>query len=114
MEGVKCQNASMRATRFVYVENDPTLRSFMIRAFRPVSRVELTLATASPREALASEELLKADAALLDLALGAGEPNGIEVGLAMRERNPNLGIVVYSQYSLRNMVRRVPKNQSMG
>lgn len=114
MQGAYCQDSGMRATRFIYVENDPTLRSLLVREFRQVSRVELTFATASPQEALASEELLKADAALLDLALGAGEPNGIEVGLAMRERNPNIGIVVYSQYSLRNMVRRVPKNQSMG
>lgn len=104
----------MRPTRFIYVENDPTLRRFIEREFQSLQSVEILLSTDSPSEALQSEALARADAALLDLALGASEINGIDLGLAMRERNPDIGIVVYSQYSLRNLARRVPQRQMMG
>lgn len=104
----------MRATRLVYVENDPALRGIMTRAFEGQEGIELLLSTETPAEALAFDDLVRADAALLDLALGADQMNGIELGLAMRERNADIGIVVYSQYSLRNMGRRVPDEQSMG
>ena len=104
----------MRATRLVYVENDPALRGILTRALQAESGIELLQSTESPRDALAFPDLHRADAALLDLALGADQMNGIELGLAMRERNPDIGIVVYSQYSLRNMARRVPMEQAMG
>ena len=104
----------MRATRLVYVENDPALRGIMTRAFEGQEGIELLLSTETPAEALAFDDLVRADAALLDLALGADQMNGIELGLAMRERNADIGIVVYSQYSLANMTRRVPDDQLMG
>lgn len=104
----------MRATRLIYVENDPALRGIMTRAFEGQEGLELLLSTETAAEALAFRDLLRADVALLDLALGADQMNGIELGLAMRERNANIGIVVYSQYSLRNMARRVPPEHAMG
>lgn len=104
----------MRDTRLVYVENDPALRGILTRWFEDAPGVELVLATGSPTQALTSTELLRADVALCDLALGVNELNGVELGLAMRERNPNIGIVVYSQYSLRNMAGRVPVEQAIG
>lgn len=104
----------MRATRLLYVENDPALRGIMTRAFEASPEVDLLLSTGSAQDALRLEGLGRADAALLDLALGADEMNGIELGLALRGRNPELGVVVYSQYSLRNMTRRIPADQSMG
>lgn len=104
----------MRDTRLLYVENDPALRGIMARGLAAANGIELVLETGSPGEALESPQLAKADAALLDLALGSDELNGIELGLAMRERNADLGIVVYSQHSLRNLSRRVPSSQAMG
>jgi DNA-binding NarL/FixJ family response regulator len=104
----------VRATRLIYVENDPALRSIITGAFRKMHNIELLLSTGSSNEALASKDLTRADAALVDLALGPNQLNGVELGIAMRERNQNIGIVVYSQYSLRNMVRRVPPELQMG
>lgn len=104
----------MRDTRLIYVENDPALRAIFARGLARVEGIELVLETGSPSEALDTPALHRADAALLDLALGVDELNGIELGLAMRERNPDLGIVVYSQHSLRNLSRRVPGSQAMG
>ena len=104
----------MRATRLVYVENDPALRGILSRALAADPGIDLLLSTGLPDEALGSDAAENADAALLDLALGADELNGIDLGLALRERNPDIGIVVYSQYSLQNMTRRVPDDQLMG
>lgn len=109
-----CNDVAVRSTRLIYVENDPALRGIMTRAFHAQTGIELLLSTPSAADALAFEGLSRADAALLDLALGAEQMNGIELGLAMRERNANIGIVVYSQYSLRNMARRVPQDHAMG
>lgn len=104
----------MRETRVIYVENDPALASIMADLLGRVDGIDVVLASNSPREALESEWVLTADVALLDLALGSGELNGVDLGVALRERNPNIGIVLYSQYSLRNIARRVPEALSMG
>lgn len=104
----------MRDTRVIYVENDPALQSIMAKLLADVDGIEVVFATHSPQEALATEWVMTADVALLDLALGSDTLNGIDLGVALRERNPNIGIVLYSQYSLRNIARRVPQSLSMG
>lgn len=104
----------MRDTRVIYVENDPALQAIMGSMLGAVDGIDLVLSTDSPQVALASEWVMSADVALLDLALGADTLNGIDLGVALRERNPNIGIVIYSQYSLRNIARRVPESLSMG
>ena len=104
----------MRDTRVIYVENDPALRGVMTRSLRDAEGIELLLETGSARDALAAPEVIRADVALLDLGLGADELNGIDLGLGLRQRNSDIGIVVYSQYSMRNLARRVPKAQRIG
>ena len=104
----------MRPTRLIYVENDSALRGILARALAADEGIELLAATGLPDEILANPAVALADAALLDLALGSDTLNGIDLGLALRERNPDLGIVVYSQYSLQNMSRQVPEDQLMG
>lgn len=104
----------MRDTRVIYVENDPALRGIFTRSLRSAEGIELLLESGSSRDALAAPEVVQADVALLDLALGADELNGIDLGLGMRQRNSNIGIVVYSQFSMRNLARRVPESQRMG
>ena len=104
----------MRPSRVLYVENDPALRGIMTRALSASPEIELTLSTGVAVEALGSAQAAQADVALLDLALGADQLNGIDLGLALRESNPDLGIVIYSQYSLKNLARRVPEKQRIG
>ena len=62
----------MRATRLVYVENDPALRGILSRALAADPGIDLLLSTGLPDEALGSDAAENADAALLDLALGTG------------------------------------------
>ena len=108
------EDAGVRPSRVIYVENDPALRGIMTRALAASSEVELILSTGDASAVLESGHVPQADVALLDLALGVEQLNGIDLGIALRELNPDLGIVIYSQYSLKNLARRVPENQRIG
>ena len=63
----------MRATRVLYVENDPALRGLMTRLMSGRPELEVVAACASASEALDSPAVPQCDVALLDLALGEGE-----------------------------------------
>lgn len=104
----------MRATRVIYVENDPALLGILSRLLSRRPEIEVVLATASAEEALALPDLSRADVALIDLALGAHQMNGIDLGLALRRANSNLGIVIHSQHPLDQVARRVPEAELLG
>ena len=104
----------MRATRVIYVENDPALRGIMTSLLQDSDEIELILATGLAHEALDPEAVRLADVALIDLALGSGQMNGIDLGLAMRKSNDNIGIVIHSQYDLDTVARSVPPAALIG
>ena len=104
----------MRPSRLIYVENDPALRGVMTRLLSAHPDIELLISVESPDEALSSPEVARADVALLDLALGPNVMNGIDLGLALREQNSNIGIVIFSQYDVSMLGRRVPEEQRIG
>jgi len=101
-----------RPTRVIYVENDPTLRSMMVRALEPYSEIAIVFAAGSSEEVLASEAASVADVALLDLALGAQSLTGVELGLALRQMNENIGVVIYSQHVIPDYVRSMQEHLS--
>ena len=104
----------MRPTRVIHVENDPALRGIMATLLAERPELEVLLSAESPDVVLASSEVEQADVALLDLALGNQSMTGIDLGLAMRQRNPHIGIVIHSQHDLTHLARRVPERQRMG
>lgn len=104
----------MRATRVIYVENDPALRGILTSMLDESPDLDVILSTSSPAEALTFGDLGRADVALLDLALGQGEMNGVDLGIALRQRNSNLGIVIHSQYPLDFATERVPATELFG
>ena len=98
----------------IYVENDPALRGIMSALLDESPDIELLLATGIAHEALDPRVVRLADAGLIDLALGTTQMNGIDLGLAMRELNSNIGIVVHSQYRLDTVARTVPPAALIG
>jgi DNA-binding NarL/FixJ family response regulator len=50
----------------------------------------------------------------VDFSLDQNGLNGIELGIALRNINEHIGVVVYSQYSVSQMVSRVPKAMRHG
>ena len=101
-----------RPTRVIYVENDPTLRSMIVRALEPFDEISIALAAGSSAEVLDSDAAIAADVALLDLALGAQSLTGVELGLALRQMNENIGVVIYSQHVIPDYVRSMQEHLS--
>jgi DNA-binding NarL/FixJ family response regulator len=108
------QDCPVRPTRVIYVENDPALRGIMSALLDETGDVELLLSTGIAHEALDPSIVEKADVALLDLALGTAQMNGIDLGLAMRALNDNIGIVIHSQFRLNTVARTVPADALIG
>jgi len=104
----------MRPSRLIYVENDPALLGVMSTVLRSQSMLDLILASSDPLEVLGSDCIERADVALLDLALGRDTLTGMDLGMALRNRNPNIGIVIHSQHPMKNVSKQVPENQRMG
>lgn len=104
----------MRPTRVIYVENDPALMGILSRLLSRRPEIDIILATGSAEDALAFEHRGRADVALIDLVLGAHQMNGIDLGLALRRENPNIGIVMHSQHPLDQLARRVPESELFG
>ena len=104
----------MRPTRAIYVENDPALRGIITSFLNDRPEIDLLLVAPNAEGVVDSPEALRADVALLDLALGLNEVNGIDLGIALRERNNDIGIVIHSQHPLTHLARRVPKSLRIG
>lgn len=107
-------NLVMRPTRFLFIENDPALRAILGGMLSSSRDLEMLGCYSSADEVLDRTLIRKADVALIDFALDQNGLNGIELGIALRNINEYIGIVIYSQYSVRPMVNRVPKSMRAG
>lgn len=104
----------MRSTRLLYVENDSALRRILGEMLKQSKDLELLGSYAKSDDVLNRTLVNKADVALIDFALDQNGLNGIELGIALRNINEYIGIVIYSQYSVSQMVSRVPKAMRNG
>ena len=103
----------MATTRVAYIERDAALRGFLARTLAEQPQIELTVILGSVAEALAAD-LTRIDAVLLDLDLGPMEVSGIELGIALRERVPRLGIVLFTQAPVPDLSRVLPEGDQRG
>jgi len=104
----------MRSTRVMYVENDQALRQFLHQSLAKHHDVEIIGSFAGSDEALDRALVRKADVALIDFGLETNGLNGIELGIALRTINEYIGIVIYSQYKVHKMFKRVPPSMRNG
>lgn len=98
----------MRKLRLIYVENDPALRGIMSTQLQALAELEIVQTFKSSSEALAYPDLASIDLALLDLALGDESLNGTELGMLLREKNPNIAIVIYTQHAINEYIENLP------
>ncbi len=103
----------VRATRVIYVENDPALLGIIRNLLEQHIGIEVVCACTTAAEALASPAVETADVALLDLGLGADSLNGIDLGIALRERNREIGIVIHSQHEVGHVLPLLPAGDDM-
>lgn len=102
----------MRATRVIYVEDDPALRGVVASLLGARPELELFKVGASSLDF--AEPAPAADVALLDLALGQDSLTGIELGLLLRQQQSNLGVVIFTQHVVPDFVASLPEDQQMG
>lgn len=105
--------APVRATRVIYVENDPALLGIIRGLLEEQLGIEVVCACTTAAEALASPAVATADVALLDLGLGTDSMNGIDLGIALRERNRDIGIVIHSQHEVGHVLPLLPSGDDM-
>ena len=103
-----------RPSRVIYVENDPALRGIVSSLLRQSPEIELVASVSSADEALGLSELASVDVALLDVALGPESMTGVELGLALRERHLNLGVVLFSQHVVPDFLDSLPEDFQWG
>ena len=104
----------MRPTRVLYVENDSALRRILGEMLGKSKELEILGTYAKSDDVLNRTLVRKADVALIDFSLDQNGLNGVELGIALRNINEYIGIVIYSQYSVSQMVSRVPKSMRSG
>lgn len=104
----------MNPTRLIYIENDPALRKILGSMLSKSNELALLGTFGRSDEVLDRKLVRGADVALIDFALDQNGLNGVELGIALRNINEYLGIVIYSQYSVRPMVSRVPRDMRSG
>ena len=102
------------ALRVLYVEDDPALRGILTAILGSRRDLEIVVTAGSPAEALASAESTDYDVALLDLSLGEDNLSGIELGIALREQRPGIGVVILSQYQVPTFLTRFAEDQRHG
>ena len=105
---------AVRPTRVIYIENDPALREILTKLLSELPGFEVIGTAGSATEALKLENIKDADAALIDYSLGPDSLNGLELGIALRAFNENLGILIYSQFDIKNFSKRIPASMSHG
>ena len=104
----------MSATRMIYVENDAALRNVLGGMLSKSPDLEMLGSFGRADEVMQRELVTKSDVALIDFSLDPNGLNGVELGIALRNINEYIGIVIYSQFSVRQMVHRVPKQMRSG
>jgi DNA-binding NarL/FixJ family response regulator len=108
------RTSGMRKTRVLYTENDPALRRVLGEMLSKSHELELVGSFSNTNDTLDRQIVSHADVALIDFALDQNGLNGIELGIALRNINEHIGIVIYSQYSVSKMINRVPKEMRHG
>lgn len=102
---------SSEPLRVLYVEDDPALRGILSAVLTGRKDLEVVATAASPTEALTQARGVDFDVALLDLALGDDDMSGIELGMALREQRPEIGVVILSQHQVPAFLTRFDDEQ---
>jgi len=98
----------------LYVEDDPILRDLFSGMLERLGIVRAVVPCASPRDAINAVNGAGFDVALLDLNLGDGQINGIDLGLALRAVLPGLPIVIFSQHAVPRVENVIPAKERHG
>lgn len=99
--------------RVLIVEDEPLYRDMLKVALVQYPRFNVVGDFGRTDDALTSADLLQPDVAVLDIELPGGM-NGIQLGLALRQRLPKVGIVLLSNHADPQFLSVVPRESIAG
>ena len=103
-----------RKTRVIYVENDVALLSLVSERLRDSPVLDLIFEGQGFVSTLEFAQKNAFDVALIEMVLGNDPQAGLELAFALRELNPNCGLVVFSALASKKLVSSLPIEQKMG
>jgi DNA-binding NarL/FixJ family response regulator len=99
--------------RLAIVEDDDLYRNLLTVCLARQPSFEIVGSFANSDEALADIPSLRSDAAILDIDL-PGSMDGVSLGVALRQRQPELGIVLLSNHALPQLLSSLPPDSASG
>lgn len=99
--------------RVMLVEDEPLYRDLLSMVLSQQRGIRIVGAFADGESALEATPRLSPRVAMLDIELGKGM-HGVEVGLLLRQRCPEIGIVLLSNHADPRFVAAVPDEQLAG
>lgn len=96
------------------MEDDPALRGVFRVIFSRRPELDLIGSFGSSIDALQDMSAFTADVALLDLDLGPSSLNGIELGMVLRQHNPNMGAVIFTQHVVPDFMTSLSADDQWG
>ncbi|MDE3075094.1 MAG: response regulator transcription factor [Chloroflexota bacterium] len=99
--------------RVVILEDEALYRDLLRIVLSQHSRLEVVGSFGDAQAAVEEIPALEPEVAVLDIDLGGG-PNGIQVGLAVREKLPNAGIVLLSNHANPELLSVLPQDAISG
>jgi DNA-binding NarL/FixJ family response regulator len=105
--------------RIVVLEDEPLYRDLLVRGLNALTDIEVTGAYGDGPALLLDLQNATPQAAILDLVLQPGaspvdRKGGIQVGLALRDIFPGIGIVLLSNFADPRVLTRIPAEESAG
>lgn len=103
----------LEKVRIVLVEDEGLYRDLLRTVLQLDPDLEVVGAYADPEEALEEVPRLRPQVALIDIELGH-QMNGVQLGLLLRERSPDLGIVLLSNVRAPRLLSSLPPAEVAG
>jgi DNA-binding NarL/FixJ family response regulator len=98
--GALVTNETQLPIRVVAADDSYVVREFLVAAFEPAPEVELVAVCSNRDELDAAMTSQRPDVLITDIRMPpSGEEEGIRVATQLRETDPDVGVVVLSQYA---------------
>ena len=86
----------MESIKILVIEDDAFSRVALIDALK-LQRLNVVAGVSTAKEAIDAQQKFSPTVAICDLDLGVG-PTGLDIAQVLRQRNPNIGIVMLTSY----------------
>lgn len=101
------------SARVMIVEDEGLFRDMLRLSLPTQANLEVIEAVGDGLSAIRRARELSPDIVLMDIELGS-DPNGIEAGIAIKDENPQVGIVLLSSHKEKEYISSIPLEKASG